>query len=612
MEKKKTGDNVPVIAPVDRFGFLKQEQGNSPQRFIKTRSSTNYEKEERRVTKWRKMIGAGGSDWKHYVKRKPHVVKRRIRKGIPDCLRGLVWQLISGSRDLLLMNPGVYEQLVVYETSASELDIIRDISRTFPSHVFFQKRHGPGQRSLYNVLKAYSVYDRDVGYVQGMGFVAGLLLLYMSEEDAFWLLVALLKGAVHSPMEGLYQAGLPLVQKYLLQFDQLVRELMPKLGEHFTQEMINPSMYASQWFITVFSYSFPFHSALRIWDVFLAEGINIVFKVGLALLKHCHDDLVKLPFEELMHALRNFPEDAMDPDTLLPLAYSIKVAKRLEEMKQDGEKPVAKPAQTVNPKMIKDVMEALRFAWSPSSWDMFLWSIGLFSSYLKLLRASIFGSKSIPISTSIVQKIGSSRPICVVTGVTSGIGKATAFALAEKGYHVVLGNALLPKTLKEIKRKNKDAQLKSFVVDMSCFSSIFNFKDSLKQWLSDAELDPSIQLLVNNAGIMAVSSRPTNEGYDRAADPGFVKTNLMREYPKYVSAFAFLSFKLIGLLQTPDEGARSSVDATLAPPETSGVYYFGGKGRTIKSSKASRDPKLGKQLWETSCGLFDQLQSYND
>lgn len=51
----------------------------------------------------------------------------------------------------------------------------------------------------------------------------------------------------------------------------------------------------------------------------------------------------------------------------------------------------------------------------------------------------------------------------------------------------------------------------------------------------------------------------------RAADPGFVKTNLMREYPKYVSAFAFFSFKLIGLLQTPDEGARSSVDAALAP-----------------------------------------------
>ncbi|CAH9106998.1 unnamed protein product [Cuscuta europaea] len=330
-------DLLPALPRVDRFGFLKQEHGHS-NGLVRSRSAYEYQRDERRIRKWRKMIGVGGSDWKHYVRRKPHVVKRRIRKGIPDCLRGLVWQLISGSRDLLLMNPGVYEQLVIYETSASELDIIRDISRTFPSHVFFQQRHGPGQRSLYNVLKAYSVYDRDVGYVQGMGFVAGLLLLYMSEEDAFWLLVALLKGAVHSPMEGMYLVGLPLVQQYLFQFDRLVKDFMPKLGEHFSQEMINPSMYASQWFITVFSYSFPFHLALRIWDVFLYEGVNIVFKVGLALLKYCHDDLVKLPFEKLIHALRNFPEDAMNPDTLLSMAYTFKVSKRLEELKEEYEK----------------------------------------------------------------------------------------------------------------------------------------------------------------------------------------------------------------------------------------------------------------------------------
>ena len=63
-----------------------------------------------------------------------------------------------------------------------------------------------------------------VGYVQGMGFIAGLLLLYMNEEDTFWTLVALMKGAVHSPMERLYQAGLPLLQQYLFQFEHLVQE----------------------------------------------------------------------------------------------------------------------------------------------------------------------------------------------------------------------------------------------------------------------------------------------------------------------------------------------------------------------------------------------------
>ncbi|ERN05822.1 hypothetical protein AMTR_s00006p00260160 [Amborella trichopoda] len=357
MDRKRTGVDdfepgpIPSPRPVDRFGFVKQDQNNSSEGLTKSKPLIDKEREERRARKWRKMIGIGGSDWKHYVRRKPLVVKRRIRKGIPDCLRGLVWQLISGSRDLLLMNAGVYEQLVIYETSASELDIIRDISRTFPSHVFFQQRHGPGQRSLYNVLKAYSVYDRNVGYVQGMGFLAGLLLLYMSEEDAFWLLVALLKGAVHAPMEGLYLVGLPLVQQYLSQFEQLVKEQLPKLGQHFMQEMINPSMYASQWFITVFTYSFPFPLALRIWDVFLFEGVKIVFKVGLALLRYCENELVKLPFEKLINALRYFPQDALNPDVLLPLAYSIKVSKRLEVLtieygKRNGE--LSQPTESRN------------------------------------------------------------------------------------------------------------------------------------------------------------------------------------------------------------------------------------------------------------------------
>nr|XP_017236292.1 PREDICTED: EVI5-like protein isoform X3 [Daucus carota subsp. sativus] len=352
MDKENVDDDESrrVSQGKDRFGFTKLELGSTDV-IVKSTPPFKFSREERRNRKWRRMIGIGSSDWKYYARRKPHVVKRRIRKGIPDCMRGLVWQLISGSRDLLLMNPGVYEQLVIYETSASELDIIRDISRTFPTHVFFQQRHGPGQRSLYNVLKAYSVYDKNVGYVQGMGCLAGLLLLYMCEEDAFWLIVALLKGAVHAPMEGLYLAGLPLVQQYLFQFEQLVRVHLPMLGEHFTQEMINPSMYASQWFITVFSYSFPFPLALRIWDVFLYEGVHIVFKVGLALLKYCHDDLVKLPFETLIHALRNFPEDAMNPDTLLPMAYSIKVSELLEDLKQKYEQKNGKlPGSGINQK----------------------------------------------------------------------------------------------------------------------------------------------------------------------------------------------------------------------------------------------------------------------
>jgi hypothetical protein len=75
-----------------------------------------------------------------------------------------------------------------------------------------------------------------VGYVQGMGFVTAILLMYMSEEEAFWTLTALLKGSgLHSPLEGLYQAGMPLLQQCLFQFHELLKQEQPKLGGHLEQ-----------------------------------------------------------------------------------------------------------------------------------------------------------------------------------------------------------------------------------------------------------------------------------------------------------------------------------------------------------------------------------------
>ena len=243
---------------------------------------------------------------------------------------------MSGSRELLLENRGVYEQLVCYERTPAELEIIRDISRTFPGHVYYKQRHGPGQRSLFNVLKAYAVYDRDLGYTQGMGFVAGLLLLYMSEEDAFWTLVALMKGKVHTPMEGLYLPGLPLIQQYLFQFDKCVGALLPRLYAHFQAECIHPSMYASQWFVTVFAYSFPFDFVLRVWDIFLLEGMKIVFRVGLAILQLRQEELLALPFERLVQGLRNVPEELLaQPDDLLRVAHGIRVSDLLTRFKEE-------------------------------------------------------------------------------------------------------------------------------------------------------------------------------------------------------------------------------------------------------------------------------------
>jgi len=271
-----------------------------------------------------------------FIKEKKRRLCRRVRKGIPDELRGIVWPLLSGGRQLLLQNPGVYDHLSLYESSTSELDIVRDLNRTFPGHVYYMQRHGPGQRSLYNVLKAYSVFDRSVGYVQGMGFITGVLLLYMCEEDAFWTLVALLKGAVHEPMEGVYQEGLPLLQRYLFQFDGLVTSFLPRLARHLKEEHIVPTMYCSQWFITVFSYTLPFECLLRVWDIFLFEGMKVVFSVGLELLQCEEENLLQLNFENLVQTLSgkrfDIPACHKTVDDFLRKAMTWKITKKLQEL----------------------------------------------------------------------------------------------------------------------------------------------------------------------------------------------------------------------------------------------------------------------------------------
>lgn len=336
------------------------------------------------------------------------------------------------------------------------------------------------------------------------------------------------------------------------------------------------------------------------------------------------------------------------------------------------------------------------------------WTLSLLASYLQLFFTRVFRESCNAYPHCLPPKNKHSRPLCIITGATSGLGEAAAYALSKEGYFIVLvgrSSKLLYKTLEGIKKENKDAQLKVFEVDLSSFQSILKFKSSFEKWLSDSFLHSSIQLLINNAGILATSHHLTVEGYDQmmatnyvgafsltklllpllrnspvgsrvvnvtsfthrsvfsmqvdketvagmcfwksnpypyariyehsklcmllfsyhlhrqlhmmdkscwisvnAADPGAVQTNIMREVPSFLSHATFVVLKLLGLLQLPNDGVSSILDAALAPPEISGVYFFGGKGRTLKSSALSHDINLAEKLWTTSCNLFEEMK----
>lgn len=130
-----------------------------------------------------------------YLTSKFSKLKERTRKGIPDSLRGLMWQKF-GEIDKFKIENKYNELLNDKEPLDKSIEsvIIKDLDRTFPSNFFFKDKYGSGQRKLYHVLTCYSKFNKNTGYVQGMGFISALFLTYMDEESSFYLLHSLMKN----------------------------------------------------------------------------------------------------------------------------------------------------------------------------------------------------------------------------------------------------------------------------------------------------------------------------------------------------------------------------------------------------------------------------------
>ena len=134
-------------------------------------SPADVNPEEDLWTTWGKLI----NEWEARVsKRQLPQIKELVRRGIPHHFRGIAWQLLCDAHDS--KDKSMYAEYMKTQ-SACEKVIRRDIARTYPEHDFFKKKDGVGQEALFNVMKAYSIHDREVGYCQGSAFIVGLLLM---------------------------------------------------------------------------------------------------------------------------------------------------------------------------------------------------------------------------------------------------------------------------------------------------------------------------------------------------------------------------------------------------------------------------------------------------
>ncbi|UYV73162.1 RABGAP1 [Cordylochernes scorpioides] len=290
------------------------------------------------------------SRWKLQGPR-PKQLSPMVHRGIPDSLRGEVWQLLARSKDdsglaetyRLLINK-VLEYFVYrarfissvwQQESNCENVIQRDIHRTFPAHDYFKDGGPGGQDALYKLCKAYSLYDQEVGYCQGLSFLVAALLLHMPEEQAFGLLIKIM---FEYKFRDLFKNGLEELHRRLYLLNKLMEDQVPELAAHFADLGVEPHMFASQWFLTLFTAKFPLCVVYFILDLFFLDGLVTIFQVALALLKLSKKDLLALDFEGVLKFFRvvlpkKFRTE-QNARNLLHTAVSIKV-KKLKKYEKD-------------------------------------------------------------------------------------------------------------------------------------------------------------------------------------------------------------------------------------------------------------------------------------
>ncbi|XP_006875364.1 PREDICTED: TBC1 domain family member 14 [Chrysochloris asiatica] len=275
---------------------------------------------------------------------------RKVRdlwwQGVPPSVRGRVWSLAIGNelnithelfdiclarakerwRSLSTGGPEGESEDAGFPAADREasLELIKlDISRTFPSLCIFQQG-GPYHDMLHSILGAYTCYRPDVGYVQGMSFIAAVLVLNLDTADAFIAFSNLLNKPCQMAF---FRVDHGLMLTYFAAFEVFFEENLPKLFAHFKKNNLTPDIYLIDWIFTLYSKSLPLDLACRVWDVFCRDGEEFLFRTALGVLRLFQDVLVRMDFIHMAQFLTRLPDD-LPPDELFAAIATVQMHSR--------------------------------------------------------------------------------------------------------------------------------------------------------------------------------------------------------------------------------------------------------------------------------------------
>ncbi|XP_037622977.1 USP6 N-terminal-like protein [Sebastes umbrosus] len=300
-------------------------------------------------------------------------IERFIRMGIPPSLRGRVWKClltIDSLRetsdfnyqkcllevrgplvDLGVSEYGILSAITTLSDTQNDLglnhqqpsscpeprysvdditlfrQIALDLQRSFPTHRSLMGESPEaieGQAKLFRVLIAYAKYSPQVGYSQGMSYIAAVLLMQLGEEEAFWALTALLDKPKY--LAELFDLSLTKVQHQVKVFDQFLKHRKPQLSQHMESVGVLSVHFVMPWFLTLFTSLPCWDSVLAVWDLIILHGLSAVFRTALTIIELLEPRLMDLNDEgAVLPLLLRVPVDVAQYTVLVPALWNTEV-----------------------------------------------------------------------------------------------------------------------------------------------------------------------------------------------------------------------------------------------------------------------------------------------
>ena len=229
--------------------------------------------------------------------------KRKINKilliGPPNNIRWLMWYSYSKNKyfqienKIDINNSQIYNYLINSNLNPEiEKKINNDLINTLPNVKYFKNPNWI--KSLFNLLKAYSIYDKEIGYKNGMNNIAANILIVSdcNEIESFQFLRFFYSNYYGLSFRDFFKENSPKLHFYSYLIMELIKQRISPIYETISKLQIDNELWLNKLIISIFEVLFDFCIIIRLYDCMISLGINFLINFILALLKNYQNKII--------------------------------------------------------------------------------------------------------------------------------------------------------------------------------------------------------------------------------------------------------------------------------------------------------------------------------